>query len=365
MKQGKYLDQPGQKEKKKVSPMKITAIVLSTLAALLVLAAVGIGIFIWYSGSLRSSMFSSRGSVSDAVPQPTAKQEEAIDADWIDNDGDAYNYRDDVISILIMGIDYMKDENNWEADTVSNGGNADMLGLVILDTKTFDFSILYIPRDTWTDVIAMDAEGNYIDTVRTNISAAHSYGDGDALSCQLTEDAVSRLLMGVPVNRYAALDYNAIYTLNEMVGGIRITFDSDCTDVNSSFTAGSTATLNNLYLSMLVTYRDCNELDGAYTRGMRIMNVLKALFNQCKGKIMEDPTVALDMVNGLAGYITTDLDLSEIAYLARNIGKMEFDSDTVVSLRGETEQGEQYAEFHADEDWIHDFVVEKFCVPVK
>ena len=44
---------------------------------------------------------------------------------------------------------------------------------------------------------------------------------------------------------------------------------------------------------------------------------------------------------------------------------MEFDSDTVVSLRGETEQGEQYAEFHADEDWIHDFVVEKFCVPVK
>lgn len=357
-------DNGGQEPEKASNPLKVTAIVLSVLAALLVLLALGIGIFLWYTGGMRGGMFSSR---DNAVPQPTeeAAQEALIEADWVDENGNAYNYRDDVISILLMGIDYMADEKSWDEDTVSNGGNADMLGLVILDTKTFDFSILYIPRDTITDVIAMDADGNYIDTIRTNISVSHSYGDGEALSCQLTADAVSRLLMGVPVNRYAALDCDAIYTLNEIVGGVRITFDSDCTDLHSTFTQGNTVTLNNLYLSMLVTYRDYDNPDSAYIRGMRIMNVLKALFNQLKGDIMEDPTVALDIFNGLADYITTDLDLSEITYLARNIGKMDFSSDTIVRLQGETVMGEEYAEFHADQDWIYDFVVEKFCVPAQ
>lgn len=363
MKQQKKVNDE-QKPEKTTNPLKIIAIVLSSLAAVLVLVALGAGYFLWYSGGLHGSMFSSRDS---AVPQPTvtAEQEVLIDADWIDENGNAYNYRDDVISILLMGIDYMGDEKFWDAETVSNGGNADMLGLVILDTKTFDFSILYIPRDTMADVIAMDPEGNYIDTVRTNISVSHSYGDGEELSCHLTADAVSRLLMGVPVSRYAALDCDAIYTLNEIVGGVRITFDSDCTELHSSFTQGNTVTLNNLYLSMLVTYRDYDNLDSAYIRGMRIMNVLKALFNQLKGKIMEDPAVALEIFNRLSEYITTDLQLSEITYLARNIGKMDFSSDTIVRLQGETVMGEEYAEFHADPEWIHDFVVEKFCVPVE
>lgn len=353
-----------QKPEKSINPLKITAIVLSTLAIVLVLTAAGIGFYLWNSSATSDGMFSSK---SNAVTQPTepADQEAAVEADWIDENGNAYNYRDDVISILLMGIDYMGKEENWEEGTVSNGGNADMLGLVILDTTTFDFSILYIPRDTIAEVIAMDAEGNYIDTVRTNISEAHSYGDGEALSCQLTTDAVSRLLMGVPVNRYAALNCDAIYTLNEIVGGVRITFDSDCTDLHRSFTKGNTVTLNNLYLSMLMTYRDYDNLDGAYIRGMRILNVMKAMFDQLKEKIMENPAVALDILSKLSEYLTTNLDLSEITFLARNIGKMDFSMDTIVSLQGETVMGEEYVEFHADQDWIYDFVVEKFCVPVQ
>lgn len=61
-------------------------------------------------------MFAARGSVSDAIPQSATTPADAsetqarIDADWIDEQGNAYNYRDDVISILFMGIDYMGDE---------------------------------------------------------------------------------------------------------------------------------------------------------------------------------------------------------------------------------------------------------------
>ena len=356
-----------QNPEKSGGALKILAIVLSTLAVLLVLLTVAVGVLFWYTGSMRDSMFSAR---DDKVVKPTEAVEEkiqidAIDADWIDENGNAYNYRDDVISILLMGIDYMANEEKWEEGTISNGGNADVMALVILDTKTFDFDILYIPRDTIAEVIAMDAEGNYIDTISTNISTSHSYGDGGDLSCQLTADAVSGLLLGAPVNRYAALNYNAIRALNQIIGGVRITLDTDCTELHPSFKQGNTVKLDNAYFNLFVTYRDPENPESASIRGMRIMNVLKAMFDQLKGKIMEDPTVALDIVNKLGEHITTDLELSEITYLARNIGKMDFSSDTIVRLPGETVVGERYAEFYADEAWIHDFVVEKFCVPVE
>ena len=364
MKKAKY----EKVEKKPINPLKIAAIVLSVLAVLLVLAAIGIGILFWYTGSMRDSMFSSREEI---VVRPTeatepAKEEvkiDVVDADWIDENGNAYNYRDDVISILIMGIDYMANEAKWEEGTISNGGNADVLALVVLDTKTFEFNILYIPRDTMADVIAMDEEGNYIDTIRTNISTSHSYGDGGDLSCRLTEDAVSQLMMGAPVNRYAALHFDAIYTLNNILGGVNITFDADYTEIHSSFRAGNTAKLNNYYFNKMIMYRDLSDPESASTRGLRIMNILKAMFYQLKDKVMEDPTVVLDIVSKLGAHLTTDLEVSEITYLARNIGKMNFSEDTLVRLPGETVMGEEYAEFYADEEWIYNFVVEKFCVP--
>lgn len=350
------------------NPMKIVAIVLGSLAALLVLIALAIGIFLWYSGSVRGDMFARRNtptlvpetSAPADVPETTAPP---VVADWIDEDGNAYDYREDVITILLMGVDYMADENQWEAGVVSNGGNADIMCLVTLDTKTFDFSLLYLPRDTMADVIAMDPEGNYIDTVRTNLSAAHSYGDGGDLSCRLTEDAVSRLLWGVPVNRYVALDYEGMYGLNSLLGGLTITFGQDYTQIDGDYVRGATVTMDSEQMRRFITYRDHSDVSGAYDRGVRGMAALRAIFDQCKAKIAENPTAALDLWNALDSYITSDLSLTEITYLATNIGKMAFGADTVVRLPGETKMGEAYAEFYPDEAWLHDFVVDTFCIP--
>lgn len=358
---GKYLRRKPPEKKAKTA-----AIVLCVLAALLLLCAGGIAWFVWYSGSVRGSMFASRDSIAVTIPQETAAgptQAPAVKADWIDENGVAYNYRDDIISILLMGIDYMSDESHWYYETISNGGNADVMALVVLNTETFEFTILYIPRDTMADVIAMDADGNYIDTLQTNISTAHSYGDGKALSCQLTVEAVSRLLYSVPVNRYISLDYDALYTLNTMIGGLRMTFTEDYTSLNSAYTAGSTVTMTNRQLSQFITYRDMYSVEGAYDRGLRNMSVLKALFDQCKDQIAADPLVALNYMTELSSYLRTDLDVSETIFLARNVGRMNFTSDTVIRLPGEAVMGEEYAEFYPDQQWLHDFVVDTFCVP--
>lgn len=89
--------------------------------------------------------------------------------------------------------------------------------------------------------------------------------------------------------------------------------------------------------------------------------MLKAMFDQCKNKIAEEPTVVLDIMSELGSYLTTNLDVREISYLAQNIGKMDFSSDTVIKLPGEVRMGENYAEFYTDKDWLHDFVANTFC----
>ena len=48
------------KQEKSLNPLKITAIVLSSLAAVLVLAAVGLGFYLWNSSSSGSNLFNSR-----------------------------------------------------------------------------------------------------------------------------------------------------------------------------------------------------------------------------------------------------------------------------------------------------------------
>ena len=93
------------------------------------------------------------------------------------------------------------------------------------------------------------------------------------------------------------------YTLNDLIGGLTITFDDDHTEIHSTFTKGSTVTLNRWYMDKFITYRSETDLEGAYKRGMRSMAVMKALFNQYKGKSVADPAVALEYYNGLKDYI--------------------------------------------------------------
>ena len=59
----------GEKQKNSAGRWRKTAIILSLLAAVFVLIAVGICLFIWYSGSVHGSMFAERNvKLTESVP---------------------------------------------------------------------------------------------------------------------------------------------------------------------------------------------------------------------------------------------------------------------------------------------------------
>ena len=367
--EGKMTEE-NQSEKKSLSREKTVALILAGLAAFLVIAAAAGFFFLRYSGEIRRGMF--QGGDSQKIQQvkkqckdPDLQDEELKDVDWIDSEGNMYQYRDDVVTVLLMGIDYNADPSRWSDDVKSNGGNADVIALAILDTAANELCILNIPRDTMARVLAVDAEGNYKDTLFTNITTAHSYGDGGTLSCELTVEAVSNLLYGIPINRYAAISYSALATLNQAIGGLEITLERDYTNINAAFTEGATVRLTDYQLKRMVVYRDHSELEGAYERGLRDMSVMQALFEQCKELVKEDPGAVLTLYGKLADYITTDLRLDEISYLAQQTVKNDFSAERVIAMQGEAVASEKYVEFYPDEQWLHDFVAEQFCREIK
>ena len=363
-----------KKSRRRRSKGRTAAIVLASLAVLMVLLAVGAWGFLRYTNSLRAGMFADRKSSQmqkvlwqrDAQEQTTAEMlDEKTDEerpDWIDEDGNEYRFREEVQTLLVMGIDYMDNPVYWDSSMVSNGGNADVLALLILDSGSGRMSILYIPRDTMTSMLQLDEKGNYIDTVINNISASHSYGDGGELSCELTADAVSNLLFGVPVTRFAALDYDSMPAINQALGGLEITFPEDYSYLDYSFLKGSTVKLSDYQLQRLIRYRNHGELDSATQRGLRILKlVVRAMLQQVKSLIKKDPGAVMTIYNQLKPYMTTNLSVDEVSYLAQQIPGFNINDDTIIQMPGVATKGEKYAEFYPDEDWLHDFVVETFC----
>ncbi|MBR0355493.1 MAG: LCP family protein [Oscillospiraceae bacterium] len=369
--------------KKRRSTQKTVAIVLASLAILLVVAAAAAWGFLKYTSRLREGMFNDRSSgemqaireqrqkaaeqkkaeQTGEAPAPTETPREM--PDWIDEDGNEYRYRDDVLTILLMGIDNMNDPSHWAADIVSNGGNADVLALVTLNTETEEMSILYIPRDTMADLLMLDPEGNYLDTVYNNISASHSYGDGGALSCELTAEAVSNLLYGVPIRRYVSMNMEALPAVNQVLGGLEVTFPEDYTKLDYAFQKGETVRLTDQQLNRLIRYRDHSEVEGAYQRGLRDLKlVMNAMLRQVKNRLKTDPGAALSLYRQLEPQLTTNLSADEISYLAQLVSHVSINDDTVISMRGTTQMGEKYAEFYPDQDWLRAFVIENYCVRI-
>lgn len=366
-------DSPAAEKKKKNSPEKIIAIVLASLAGLLLLLALAAGGFVLYTGSLRPSMFQERPTqemqkvreqvVQASTPTPSPPPlGEIIDADWIDEDGKPWNRKSRVLTILLMGLDYMKDTYRWDTGR-RNGGNADVLVLLIIDLNAKEATVLNIPRDTMADVLALDANGDFEAMIYTNISEAHSFGDGGALSCQLTAQAVSGLLCGIKIDRYVSVDFDSINRVNELLGGVVFVLDQDYTFLGHEWTKGQQFRLNNYQLQRLLQYRDRHDIDGAFERSRRDLRIMKAMFDQFKAAFLEDPGVVLRMYSAMEPYITTDLSMDEISFLAQTLVNLPLDMDCVVTLQGENRAGERFVEYYPDIEWISNFAKEKFFVP--
>lgn len=278
---------------------------------------------------------------------------------YISYNGQKYQHNDHLRTYLYMGID--KDGPVAEAEDSVSGGQSDAMFLIVVDSEKKTISVLSINRNTMTDVDVYDKDGNFVDTRELQICLQHGFGDGMRTSCQRSVDAVSNLLYGEPVSGYIAMNMDAMPLMNDSVGGVTVEVLDDLTSPsrNVSLHKGETVTLNGDEAYVYLRSRDIDEFDSATKRLNRQVQYIQAFVKQAKSK---DAATLVSAYDAITDYIVTNVDVPN---LVNKLTTYEFDDSRMYTIPGETQMGEQYEEYHVDENALYQLMLEIFYKPVE
>ena len=157
--------------------------------------------------------------------------------------GVKYREKPAVTTLLICGIDVPK-ENTDISEIYRSAGPADFLLLLGIDHTDKKIHQLQIDRDTMAEIDILGVFGNEVGTRVWQICLSHCYGKDPQDNAKYTVRAVERLLGGIEVDGYYMIDYTAMGTINDALGGVPVKIEFDMTAYNPEWTKGKTVVLH-------------------------------------------------------------------------------------------------------------------------
>ena len=284
---------------------------------------------------------------------------------WLQYEGRIYEYNDDIMTFLIMGIDKNGEvQNNRDA---TDGGQADALFLVVADRGKKEIRLVGINRDTMVNINAYGAYGEGTDgSAKAQIAVQHGFGDGKELSCELTRDAVSELFYNLPIHGYAAVNMDAIPVINDAVGGVTLEVLEDIdTDkygksIGKIWHEGEDFHLQGMEAYYYVRWRDRERFESARLRLARQKQYLEAFLERARSETKKNIMLPVRLYGDLSKYMVTDISIDETAYLAGELIGYTMDPQGIYTLSGETVKGDAYEEFYPDEEALKALMIAVF-----
>lgn len=341
-----------KKAKKKWSPFQICITILCVLVCILLLV---VGVFLFLKIQGEKELSTGKNETEITAPDDAELEDEGK---YIIYKGEKYCYNEDVISILCMGIDKSIQETG--EDNIGANGQADALVLIVLDSKDGTLSLVNISRDSMVDVNKYNVNGQYLGTEKMQICLAYAYGDGKEKSCLNTVESVSRLMYGMPIHAYAAIDYDGIGVLNDAVGGVTVQVLEDMTYVDPAFKEGNTVMLEGEQAHSYVRTRNVDLLESNNLRMARQKQYMMAFLQKALAQTRSDINVPLTLYQAAGDYMVTNISYAEVTYLASRIVDTGISDGTVTSVPGEVVRGETYAEFIPDEEGLYELILNVF-----
>ena len=346
------------KKKKRIrekQPKKAWKIVLIVFCVLLVLAILAVGVFFFLQAQGKKKLSAAK---QEAAIQALEEAESEEDGKSIIYKGEKYCYNENNISILCMGIDTSLSQTG--EDNIGENGQADTLVLAVLDSETGKLTLINISREAMVDVNKYNVEGQFLGTEKMQICLAYAYGDGKETSCENTVEAVSRLMYGMPIDAYAAIDYNGIGVLNDAVGGVTVEVLEDLTYKDPQLKLGSTVTLKGKQAQRYVRSRDTELLESNNLRMARQKQYMLAFLKKAIETVKSNPGAVLSLYRAAGDYMVTDIGSAEAAYLASLVLNTRISEDALCSVPGEVILGEVYAEFIPDDEALYELILNVF-----
>lgn len=354
--------EPKLNRKKKRKVKEILAWTAVVIAGLIILILVG-ALILTAVGKKRL-----RSKVSGLTPEFSIEEEVQASGEsnpyvwqegWVRYDGKIYEYNDDIMTFLVMGIDKLGTVK--EAKNATDGGQADAIFLVVVNPDEKDIKIIGVNRDTMVDIYMYGAgEGGSTPVTQAQIAVQHGFGDGLELSCEATRDAVSELFYHLPINGYVAVNMGAVAKITSAVDGVDLEVLEDMTKLFPDWSVGAAVHLEGNEAYEYVHWRDTELAGSAGGRLARQKQFLTVYINKLKAKTKEDITTPVTLFNSLTKYMVTDITVDEVAYLASQVLDYNFSGESIYTLEGETRMGEKFEEFYPDMEALKKMMIEVF-----
>lgn len=305
-------------------------------------------------------------TLSDAQ-EPAASSDETVEAPveetqpeaWgrtVTVDGKTWRYNSRLRTVLFLGVD-SRDTAQLDKKGVGAGGRSDTILLLVIDQDAKTVQPVTMSRDTMTSVDVYDRDRNFLFSGQMQLNMQYSFGDSPKRSCLLAKNKVSQVLYGIPIQSYISLTLDGIVAAGEAMGGVTVTLEEDWTDIDPTYTAGSTITMDGPALERFIRYRDTGSVGSNNVRMGRHRWFIQQMFRQLNGM---NGSMVERLMNQVEPYMETDMDGDTIKQLASYQV-----SDTMMNIPGETHHGQAHDEFYIDQAALQTFLLELFYVPAE
>ena len=282
---------------------------------------------------------------------------------YIFYNGHNYRYKDSMTSILFMGVD--KDELGTVNNVVGTGGQADALYLIAIDTDNGVTTTFQISRNAMVDIDLYNTAGDFIRTENNQICLSYAYGDGKETSAENTVRSVRRLFYGLPVAQsYTALDISGISALNDSIGGVTVTSPVTYKDDSNKvvYNEGQTYELHGKDAENFVRLRNHKSDNYNDNRMARQKAYFNAFIDKTVTMTKSDITTPVAIYNSAKPYMTTNLSVSKVSYLATDLLRKGITSADIQKVPGKDKEGKNYVEYKVDNKKFFKMIVDTFYV---
>lgn len=292
------------------------------------------------------------GQNSDSRNQTDLSQ----NSDIVEYKGETYKYNDHLSNYLFLGIDTRETVDTYQSQ--ADAGQADAIFLVSMDRATEKIKVLFIPRDSMTRIEVFNPYGQSLGETTDHLNIQYAFGDGKEKSCELMKTAVSDMLDGLPIQGYCSMNMDGISVITDFVGGIQLTIpDDSLADVNPEYKKGAVVDITGETAEQFVRYRDIDKTQSALVRQERQKTFLQALVQKAHEKAGEDAGFVTGLYDSVKSYTVTNMGNDIFAKLLAASQNGITDTETVP---GEGTHGENFDEYHIDEDALSDLIISMF-----
>ena len=259
-------------------------------------------------------------------------------------------------TILFIGVD----QQELTGGGLRAGGQADFLILMTIDRMKHQVHTLQIDRDTIVPVQVYGAFGNPAGTREMQICLSYAFGTDPQKACQNTVRAVEKLLGGVPIDHYVALDMDGMNLLNDALGGVTVTLEDDFSMFDPAMTKGTTLTLQGRQAEYYLRGR-MTVGDGTNSSRMRRQAAfMEAALMLVRERMAQDPAYLATVVNALDGHVVSSCDMAWLVNQASAVQSYTMTKN--VRLQGEHLVGaDGFVEFHPDTNGLMTYITSTFC----